>query len=170
MAQLKSIVLYEKLIEKINHYEANLLEKYSNDITCRKGCDSCCILESVFPVEAYAIYESIRSGERAHQIISGDTPGRCVFLREGSCSIYMVRPVICRTHGYPVYIDGKVDFCPENFKGRSAIDSENILSLDNLNSALASINLIFSGEVEDEFFKRERIPLKELAEFVINNK
>ncbi len=168
MKQLKSVQLYSQLIEKINQYETRLLEKYSSDIACRRGCDSCCILESVFPVEAYVISESIRSGEVTTGIISENLPGKCVFLKDGSCSIYIVRPVICRTHGYPVYIDGKVDFCPENFKGRNAIDSENILSLDNLNSALASINLIFSGENNAEFFKRERIPLKELSEFVIN--
>jgi Fe-S-cluster containining protein len=168
MPQLKSIELYLRLIEKIDQYEIKLLKKYSSDIACRKGCDSCCILESVFPVEAYVIYESIRSGEGAAVIGFENTPGRCVFLKDGSCSIYNVRPVICRTHGYPVFVGGKVDFCPENFKERNSIDSEYILSLDNLNSALASINLIFSGENCDDFFKRERIPLKELAEFVIN--
>jgi Fe-S-cluster containining protein len=168
MPHFKSLGLYSKLIEKVNQYEEKLLEKYSSDIACRMGCDSCCILESVFPVEAYVIYESIRSGEVKPEIMSKNHPGKCVFLKQGSCSIYNVRPVICRTHGYPVFIDGKVDFCPENFNGRNSIDSEYILSLDNLNSALASINLIFYGENSDDFFKRERIPLKELAEFVIN--
>jgi len=168
MPYFKSMELYSQLVEKINQYEAKLLEKYSSDIVCRRGCDICCILESVFPVEAFVIYESIRSGEVMPGDLSYNSPGRCVFLKEGICSIYTVRPVICRTHGYPVYVEGKVDFCPENFKERSSIDSEYILNLDNLNSALASINLIFSGENSDDFFKRERIPLKELAEFVIN--
>ncbi len=168
MPQLKSIELYLRLIEKIDQYESKLLKKYSSDIACCKGCDSCCILESVFPVEAYVIYESIRSGALISADLSQNGSGRCVFLKGGSCSIYKVRPVICRTHGYPVYVDGRVDFCPENFKERNSIDSEYILNLENLNNSLASINLIFSGENSIDFFKRERIPLKELAEFVIN--
>lgn len=168
MPHFKSLGLYRKLIDKINQYEAKLLEKYNSDITCRRGCDTCCILESVFPVEAYIIYDSIRSGDVDPGELKQHVPGRCIFLKEGNCSIYTVRPVICRTHGYPVYVEGKVDFCPENFKERGSIDSEYILNLDNLNSALASINLIFSREISDDFFKRDRIPLKELAEIVIN--
>jgi len=79
-----------------------------------------------------------------------------------------VRPVICRTHGYPVFVEGKVDFCPENFKSRSSIDSENILNLENLNSTLVSINRIFTEDNRSDFFKRERIALKDVAEFVID--
>lgn len=168
MTQLRSIELYNKLIEKIDQYEAKLLGKYSTDITCSMGCDSCCILESVFPVEAYVIYKSLRSGAVIPDDFSKNTTGRCVFLKDGSCSIYDVRPVICRTHGYPVFVEGRVDFCPENFQERSSIDSEYILDLENLNKALASINMIFSGEIADDFFKRERILLKELMEFIIN--
>ncbi|HOP62780.1 MAG TPA: YkgJ family cysteine cluster protein [Spirochaetota bacterium] len=167
MAELKSVELYLKLIEKIDQYEAKLLEKYSSDIACRRGCDSCCILESVFPVEAYIICEAVRSGEVEPEC-TFNNGGKCVFLKNGGCSIYKVRPVICRTHGYPVFVEGRVDFCPENFKGRSSIDSEYILNLENLNMTLVSINRIFADENNNDFFKRERIPLKEVAECIIN--
>lgn len=162
--------LYKSLIEKLDTHEAKLLQKYGEYVRCTKGCSECCILESVFPVDAYVIYKAITSGEIDSNSLSFDeTPGRCVFLKNDLCSIYSARPVICRTHGYPVLVDGKADFCPENFKNLKTIDSEYILDLENLNRALASINIIFQREIEtDEIFLKERITLKELKEFSLD--
>jgi len=167
---MKSMQLYKSLIEKLDTHEAKLLQKYGEYVRCTKGCSECCILESVFPVDAYVIYKAITSGEIDSNSLSFDeTPGRCVFLKNDLCSIYSARPVICRTHGYPVLVDGKADFCPENFKNLKTIDSEYILDLENLNRALASINIIFQREIEtDEIFLKERITLKELKEFSLD--
>jgi len=168
MNEMKSIQLYKSLIEKLDAHEAKLLHKYGEFISCKKGCSECCILESVFPVDAFIIYSAIASGSIDHESLSfQETPGKCVFLKEGLCSIYSARPVICRTHGYPVFVQGKTDFCPENFKNLKTIDSEYILDLENLNKALASINIIFQREIEHELFLKERITLKELKEFTL---
>jgi uncharacterized protein len=168
MNEMKSIQLYNSLIEKLDAHEAKLLTKYGEFIRCEKGCAQCCILESVFPVDAFAVYSAVASGFIDPESIKSDeTSGRCVFLKEGLCSIYSVRPVICRTHGYPVLVDGKADFCPENFKSLKSIDSEYILDLENLNRALASINIIFQKEIENELFLKERITLKELKEYLL---
>lgn len=168
MNEMKSIELYKSLVEKLDAHEEKLLAKYGESISCAKGCSSCCILESVFPVDAYAVCCAVLSGEiDANAFPSDETQGRCVFLNEGLCSVYAARPVICRTHGYPVLVDGKADFCPENFRGVKSIDSEYILDLENLNRALASINIIFQREVEtDEIFLKERISLRELKDFI----
>jgi Fe-S-cluster containining protein len=169
MNEMKSIQLYNSLIEKLDAHETKLFQKYGEFISCKKGCSACCILESVFPVDAFVIYNAIISGEIDHEfLLFEETPERCVFLKDSLCSIYSARPVICRTHGYPVLVDGKADFCPENFKGLKSIDSEYILDLENLNKALASINIIFQREIEeDELFLKERITLKELKEFAL---
>jgi len=168
MNEMKSIQLYNSLIEKLDAHEYKLLKKYGEFISCAGGCSACCILESVFPVDAFVIYRAIASGKIDPVSLSFDeTPGRCVFLKEGLCSIYSVRPVICRTHGYPVFVEGKADFCPENFKDLKTIDSEYILDLENLNKALASINIIFQRECDDNFFQKERITLKELKDFTL---
>ena len=168
MNDMKSIQLYNSLIEKLNAHEVKLLKKYGEYISCTKGCSACCILESVFPVDAYVIYSAVASGEIDYKTLSFDqTPGRCVFLKNELCSIYSARPVICRTHGYPVLVEGKADFCPENFIDIKSINSEFILDLENLNKALASINIIFQREIEDyELFLKERITLKELKDFI----
>lgn len=169
MNEMKSIQLYRSLIEKLDAHEEKLLQKYSEFISCEKGCSACCILESVFPVDAFVIYNAVVSGAIDHKSLHfNETPQKCVFLNDGLCSIYSARPVICRTHGYPVLVEGKADFCPENFKDLNSIDSEYILDLENLNKALASINIIFQREIEeDEIFLKERISLKELKDFIL---
>lgn len=167
MSEMKSLQLYGMLIGKLDAHEEKLLRKYSEHIACEKGCASCCILETVFPVDAFLIYSTVASGRISPEsLIFEPTEGRCVFLKDGLCSVYSARPVICRTHGYPVIVDGKVDFCPENFKNIKSIDSENILDLENLNRALASINIIFQRETENNFFQKDRIILKELKEYI----
>jgi len=168
MNELKSFQLHNSLIEKLDAHEIKLQQKYGEYISCTKGCCECCILESVFPVDAFVIYRAFASGELDPKTIAFDEiPGECVFLKQGLCSIYSARPVICRTHGYPVLVDGKADFCPENFKSLKSIDSEYILDLENLNKALASINIIFQREIDDKFFLKERITLKELKVLIL---
>ncbi len=168
MSEMKSLQLYRALVEKLDAHEEKLLNKYHQHIRCVKGCSSCCILETVFPVDAFVIYSAVASGTiYPESLIFDQTDGRCVFLNNGLCSVYSARPVICRTHGYPVFVDGKVDFCPENFKDLKSIDSENILDLENLNRALASINILFQREMDNNFFLKERIMLNELKEYIL---
>lgn len=158
---MKSTELYLKLIEKLDSYETRLLAEYGNSVACRRGCAECCILESVFPVEAFYIYSSISDKQNRFSIPAG-AGSKCVFLENDSCSIYPCRPVICRTHGYPLMESGRIDFCPKNFTGISSIDSGFILDLDALNRALASINIIFIKENNDSFFKPERILMSDI--------
>lgn len=160
---MKSIELYIALVEKISAYEARLLSEYGGEIACREGCSECCILQGVFPVEAYYIYSRITERRNQFRIPeAGPANDTCVFLNSNSCSIYSCRPVICRTHGYPLMKNGMIDFCPKNFTGTRSIDSGFILDLDALNRALASINIIFLKENRDDFFNRERITLGDL--------
>ena len=162
MKKIKSIKLYNSLIEKLNNYETKLLGKYGGSICCKRGCSDCCILESVFSIEAYMIYSS-RIDVKILSKLSASNKQKetCIFLKDKSCAIYPVRPVICRTHGYPVFIDGRTDMCPENFKDIKSIDSESILDLENVNKAIASINIIFLSEQREQKDPREKIFLKE---------
>ena len=162
--------LYGSLIANIESYESRLLDKYGEFINCREGCSLCCTLESVFPVEAYIISSSLTNSRDPLLPRFTETPGKCVFMKDSSCSIYSLRPVICRTHGYPVFIDKRTDVCPENFIGLRTIGSEYILDLENLNSALASINIIFRGEVKDKFFLQERVAMKDLKNYIVRHR
>lgn len=167
---MKSIDLYKQLTGKIDEFESKLLAAYGRHIRCTRGCSSCCILESVFPVEAYNIYATVAgSGGSGSVAASGGESGRCVFLSGGACSIYSCRPVICRTHGYPILAEGNIDFCIENFKEIKNIDSGYILDVEALNRALVSINLIFLRENSDEFFSSGRILLADLKQRILLN-
>jgi len=167
---VKSIKLYNQLVGRIDAFEAKLLAEYAAHISCAKGCSSCCILESVFPVEACNIYKTVTSeGDREGIRASGAEKGKCVFLSGGACSIYTCRPVICRTHGYPILAEGRIDFCPENFNEIKNIDSGYILDVEALNRALVSINLLFLRENNEEFFSADRITLADLKQKILLN-
>ncbi|MCP4129867.1 MAG: YkgJ family cysteine cluster protein [bacterium] len=157
--------LYDRLLGNIESYAERLYKQYGEYLTCKPGCSECCILGSVNGIEAYGIAGAVKelpkeSGERIGKNAGED---RCIFLYEDQCLIYNSRPVICRTHGYPLYIEESVDFCPKNFTGLDTIDSGYILNLDALNKALASINISFIALIDDPFYKQERISLRELC-------
>ena len=37
-------------------------------------------------------------------------------MLDGQCAIYEARPLICRTHGLAIGVDGGLDHCPLNFE------------------------------------------------------
>jgi Fe-S-cluster containining protein len=80
---------------------------------CRKGCGACCHDPAIISeVDAMLVAEAtgtplasprrlfdVAAGEKARQDYFANYVGvACAFLREGSCSIYAHRPVVCRVH------------------------------------------------------------------------
>ena len=92
--------------------------------------------------------------------------------REGRCSIYEVRPMICRSHGMPVSwkaddalqsgdlqgVESR-DVCPLNFDGvdLSVLPKTDVLSLDKLNIVLSLINRKFDEEKSGMRFSVEEL-------------
>jgi len=161
----KAFKLYNAIIESIDSYEARLFKKYRDQVKCSRGCGRCCIIESVFPIEAWNVYLKIKDNPSILNEID-IKPGQCLFLKNDACLIYNARPVICRSHGYPVFIENKTDFCPLNFTDIDSIDSGYIINLEVLNRGLAAANLFFLQENSAEFFDRERIRFNELFEYI----
>jgi len=161
---LNAFKLYNSLLASLDSYVSRLYDKYSDQIKCCRGCSSCCIIESVFPIEAWNIYLKIK-GEPSLLNEIDRKPDQCIFLKDDACLIYDVRPVICRSHGYPIFIEGKTDFCPLNFTDIETIDSGYILNLEALNRGLAAANLFFLQEKSAEFFNQERIRFDDLLEY-----
>lgn len=75
----------------------------------------------------------------------------CAFLdKDGCCSVYEARPIICRSHGAPVSwteIDGldkaeMRDVCPLNFQdvNLESLDGQSVISLEKINTLLSLIN------------------------------
>lgn len=73
-------------------------------VACDKGCSSCCKMNvKISQIEANLIAE--KTGMKSKQLPSSRSykPDEfmgvpCVFLKEGSCSIYEIRPFVCRNH------------------------------------------------------------------------
>jgi len=141
----------------VDRFSAAAKDRFPDHVTCGRGCDACCTHIGILPVEAFALAaavaalpdreaEEIRS--RAWRMRLG---GGCPMLDDSSCLLYDARPVICRTQGLPLLLEGKegpqVDFCPLNFQGLESFPGDVVLNLETLNQTLASINLLFLKEL-----------------------
>lgn len=137
---------YRHLLRALDRIGAAVQKQYGASMACRKGCSECCILTSVFPIEAHAIHQYVQSHPGCiKDTLTKKGKGRaCHFLNpEGVCLIYPARPVICRTHGNPLLIEGRLDFCRKNFNGVKRIKSDVLVPLEGLNRALVSLNREF---------------------------
>ncbi len=181
----------------------NFFAKHLNHMSCRLGCSKCCYVElSIFQSEAYIILEWVNflSSEEKQNFLNElnvpelqeqkNTLGKlnkpCAFLRNGKCTIYEVRPTICRTQGLPLQykisdeknqVQLAVDVCPLNFTEENSLPSRHEwLDLDRLN-ALQSIaenffqknnSEIKQNEIEKIINKQHRVPLRKLKDFISN--
>lgn len=163
---------YTNLVARVDEHIQRLARVHKDHIACKKGCDACCRHLSLFPVEAFALSRAFsRLDAPCRERIFGQakqTGPACPLLVDHVCMVYKARPVICRTHGYPLYMEkqGKamVDFCPENFKGVKKLDRADMLDLDRMNTLLIAVNTHFTACFEDEL--PERIPVDQALEFL----
>jgi Fe-S-cluster containining protein len=165
---ISSLKLYDELLLKVDAFTNRVTSRYMDHISCREGCAECCILESVNSIEAFHILKGLAGmPEGKKRIVTENmstTPdgNPCLFLQDDACLIYGNRPIICRTHGFPLLVDGRVAFCPKNFSELTHVDPEFVLNLENLNTMLAAVNIRFLSETGIVFFQRDRIILREI--------
>ena len=150
------IAQYQKLAVWCDGWFSSISKQFPTEIKCRSGCDSCCILSSVSAIEAAVInHYYIRPVAGQYQAKSAvhHKRGYCPFLYDGTCSIYPVRPLICRTHGAPIRSGDQVktDCCPLNFARQNIaiIPEKSVLDIDILNQNLARLNTALSIIVSD---------------------
>jgi Fe-S-cluster containining protein len=163
---------YLRLRDQIDRRVEGLVETHAEHITCTPGCCECCVNFTVFAVE----FEAIVQGLQAQQAgIAFDEGASCGFLRDGKCTIYAHRPIICRTHGLPIaFYDEQtaghsVSFCPRNFTEADlddyAFGPDNTLDLDGLNEQLSRLNARFIRELGDTSLRETgRVDLRRLAD------
>lgn len=100
---------YTQLLSKVDAMFAQVKARHEGQFQCIAGCFGCCQAGlTVSNVEATRIsswlsdHSAITAKIRDRSQMLND-PELCSLLdREGRCSIYEVRPVICRSHGMPV--------------------------------------------------------------------
>jgi uncharacterized protein len=118
---------YQALGDYCDRFFANVKKAYGAEMKCGRGCCACCTLETVAPIEAEAIKEYCLSGN----IKAEGAKEGCVFLKDGECAIYPVRPIICRTHGLPmIFGTREIDVCPLNFTTMPHAEIRTALVLD----------------------------------------
>ncbi len=137
-------VAYLQLTADIDSLIGSLIsERFKKKLKCRPGCIECCMNFSVLPMEAAFIAEKIKELSPAQT----DDDTNCPFLLENQCSIYNIRPIICRTQGLPIaYINEasssiEVSACLINFADDYQFSQEDLLFMDRLNHRLAELNL-----------------------------
>ena len=164
---------YTNLITRVDEHIQRLARVHEAHLACKKGCDECCRHLSLFPVEAFALSRAFCSLDEScrERVLdqARQTDRACPLLVEHVCVVYEARPIICRTHGYPLYMekDGKavVDFCPKNFKGIKKLDRSDMLDLDRMNTLLTAVNSHFISSFEDGL--PDRIPVDQALELYL---
>ena len=163
---------------------SELFNMYRSEVKCAKGCSECCDDISVLPIEWYLLRKWLE--EHRREVLSmirlryyGEN--RCPFLHknDGSCSIYPIRPIICRVHGLPIrytveeydvtgqrvfHIPPEYSFawCELNFDGYDSQKAEQLFSprgfidMETWNHPLKQLNSEFLAAV----------PTKEIPENV----
>lgn len=151
------------LHENVSAFFDKFFKKYSGEMRCGLGCSRCCVANlSVFPVEAQAIEDWFGSlGPKKRQELrslwttdvddstTSKGPSTCTFLVDHACTIYEVRPSVCRTQGLPLKIASSDDsiesdqkkfelsLCELNFPDENKIpDPSEWLDLERLNTLL----------------------------------
>ncbi len=161
---------YKALLKKIDALCTALRDYYGREITCSPGCTSCCISGlSLFPVEALFIKTHLNPSS----INPPSGTASCIFLREGACTVYRARPVLCRTQGFPLLYRGdrensdtvELSLCERNLTGIEEISFEQVIDMDAVNLSLAAVNMRFlqdKGRYEE--YKNRRIFMEDIAE------
>jgi len=161
---------YYQLRTEIDSLSESLEKQHQPHLSCKKGCDLCCMAISVFPVEFFAIKAELNVKSMEGLPIPQNDDD-CQFLVNHSCAIYTSRPIICRTHGLPLLymsLEGdeyELSCCELNFTGYDFenFDEENTYPMDRINSRLYQINKNFVAGFEDgKYTETDRIPLAEL--------
>ena len=166
---------YNNLRDKVDTQFEQIFGKHQSEMQCNEGCHDCCAPDlSVTQVEAEMIKSFLIARpdriEYINKLIESNPHqnARCEFLAaDGLCSIYEVRPLICRSHGAPilVQIDAKregLDACPKNFKkGMNMLDVGDWIHLETLNTLLGLIdwrNALDQGREKPDP-ETDRVPL-----------
>jgi hypothetical protein len=168
---MTSLRNYRNLVEKVDALCRRIATGYGEYLACGKGCDDCCRHISLFPVEAFALTSAI--GELPGGV-SGHIRDRarrassdaCPLLENGLCLLYAFRPIICRTHGFPLLScaagEKVIDYCPKNFMEITSLPADAVLNLDILNTTLAAINAVFiASRGNSTNAELNRIPIAE---------
>lgn len=168
---------YQQLVSEVDSATQVLWNQHHTQMKCQKGCASCCEKFSIFPIEFDFIIHHLKL-DATIQIPQKRTfdrfLNRCYFLKDSVCTIYPVRPIICRTQGFPLLYQNsegtayELSVCKLNFKGfePNQFHDENALFMPRFNSLLYLLNQEYIRQTHPDFKPSKRIPLAEIANYL----
>ncbi len=174
---------YQNLLHKIGRICSRLEKLYAEHLVCKPGCSHCCQVErSVLSIEAYIIEQKlktftlqrIRRLRRSHK----KNDEHCPLLWKNRCVVFHERPIICRTHGLPIYYHEAeitfIDYCRLNFTELppdNEFDEKHVLDMNKFNEDLTRIDILFSEQILNKKWQPDnRIPLKRILNDIQFNK
>ena len=167
---------YQNLLKKVDELSSRIIAKYRQHIICRHGCSDCCQQNlTLLPLECAFLQEGFsRLPEPTKKIIHSRTVQNrgehepCLLLNQGGCLLYERRPIICRTHGLPLFMregnQERLDCCPKNFVYQSLemLPKTDLLHVERLNAILIAVNQVFVSTLGIK--SETRLPLTQLLD------
>lgn len=167
------------LQENAEQFFDKIFDKHKLNMNCAKGCAKCCHTDiSIFTWEAELIVDwfmahsesqknslkSLWMNDQEKGLDQYENEAMpCAFLFDNACSIYEVRPVICRTQGAPLFVNEAVDACPLNFTEQFP-EKTDWLELSRLNTLSSLVQMNYKASYS--FLNEERIELKDLRKIL----
>ncbi len=165
---------YTALRKEIDASTIKLWDEHSGKMACKKGCDTCCLNFDVFPIEFDYIKQQVEAlyPDVLSQLAPTEMGEKCFFLKDHQCSIYEARPIICRTHGYPLlYMNEEGDqwelsHCELNFTDvdEDYFHEENCYAQDTFNSRLFMMNKEYIKTAHPDKGEFDLVPLTGLLQ------
>lgn len=163
---------YLEIRNTIDKTAAKLEAGHKKHMKCKAGCDMCCMDYSILPVEFYYIKDELLNSEISNESFSSKNETECVFLKDHRCTIYNVRPVICRTHGLPLlFMTGdnwELSACELNFTefDLEEFNEDNTFPQDRFNSQLFMLNKKFISQFDEtKYGNFDLIPVRDLLKY-----
>ena len=145
----KCLTPYRELVSDVDRHLNRIQHRYAGHIACHMGCACGCRNLSISFMEALSLANAVQDlpRETAAKIkmrAAAVSFWECPLLEERACRLYPFRPMICRTHGFPLQtiFNGRssIGHCRHNFKNISSIPEDAVIDLDKINRMLRAIN------------------------------
>ena len=149
--------------------------KYDRYIACHKGCGCGCRNLSIFPVEALALAGALQTQSQAviakfQRRAASLSFWDCPLLEDRVCSLYAFRPLICRTHGFPLRTiyrgQPSIGYCRHNFKEMAVVPDDAVIDLNPINDLLRHINAEIVNELAPKMKLAQRLSIAEAVRLV----
>ena len=162
------LIPYRELLAAVDRILVGIRRRYPGQIACRKGCSCGCRNLSIFPIEAVSIAEAV---QKLPELTAGKIRKRavaasfwdCPLMENRACSLYSFRPLICRTHGFPLQTIYRgqlsIGCCRHNFTKMPSIPENAVIDLDGINGALRGINALAVREMASRLQLPDRVSI-----------